>query len=182
MIVMLVNPKGQISYWPASLFSQCPPCQWSVHRLHLREAESSSRAVSFLSQCYALEKFPNPLPGTFRLWEHECASLSLLSWRSTSLHFTMNRNKVPTPFKHTYRQKKLFIGLNSDYFEVKVWWRICPQGFIYKAPNKSIEIADSKHDTTGFATNFIKYFSPNTSRICKCSIWQNSVFFETPCR
>ena len=56
---------------------------------------------------------------------------------------------------------------------------VCPEGCICKAPNKSIEIADSKHDTTGFATNFIKYFSPNTSRICKCSIWQNSVFLDT---
>ena len=26
-----------------------------------------------------------------------------------------------------------------------------------------------------------KYFSPTASRICKCSIQQNSVFFETPC-
>ena len=35
--------------------------------------------------------------------------------------------------------------------------------------------------STGFVTKNHKYFSPLTSRICKCFIWQNSVFFETPC-
>ena len=34
--------------------------------------------------------------------------------------------------------------------------------------------------STGFVTKNHKYFSPLTSRICKCFIWQNSVFFRHP--
>ena len=33
--------------------------------------------------------------------------------------------------------------------------------------------------STGFVTKNHKYFSPITSRICKCFIWQNSVFLDT---
>ena len=33
--------------------------------------------------------------------------------------------------------------------------------------------------STGFVTKNHKYFSPLTSRICKCFIWQNSVFLDT---
>ena len=47
-----------------------------------------------------------------------------------------------------------------------------------KRPIKAL--TDSKHDTTGFATKINKYFSPITSRICKCWIWQNSVFLRHP--
>ena len=34
--------------------------------------------------------------------------------------------------------------------------------------------------STGFVTKNHKYFSPLTSRICKCFIWKNSVFFRHP--
>ena len=35
---------------------------------------------------------------------------------------------------------------------------VCPKGCICQTPNRSIKIADSKHDMTGFATKIISYF------------------------
>ena len=58
---------------------------------------------------------------------------------------------------------------------------VCPQGCIYKAPNKSFELPTQSMIQLDLPQKSLS-ISPQLlcSRICKCSIWQNSVFFRHP--